>query len=125
MNKVFLFLLSSFILFFCNIGLVWAIDIYVPWSQWNENIVVAWPTQVDTDEWTLFEIIQIVNEYLRFSVWFFCLIVLIIGGFKIITAEWNSDKLKKANKITIWGVIWIFIAILSYAAVRLIVNLFQ
>lgn len=125
MNKIFLLISSTFILFFLNIGLVWAIDIYIPWSQWNENIIVGWPTQIDTDEWTLFEIIQIVNEYLWFSVWFFCLIILIIGGFKIITAEWNADKLKKANKIIIWSVIWIFIAILSYAAVRLIVNLFQ
>lgn len=125
MYKLKLLLLSIIVFVSANFANVFAISIYVPSSQWNEDIVVTWPTQVETNEWTLFEIIQIVNQYLWFAIWFFCLIVLIIGGFKILSAEGNAEKLKKANKLIIGSVIGIFIAVLSYAAVRLIVNLFQ
>ncbi|MCF7834773.1 hypothetical protein K9M48_01825 [Candidatus Gracilibacteria bacterium] len=125
MYKLKLLLLSIIVFVSANFANVFAISIYVPSSQGNEDIVVTGPTQVETNEGTLFEIIQIVNQYLWFAIGFFCLIVLIIGGFKILSAEGNAEKLKKANKLIIGSVIGIFIAVLSYAAVRLIVNLFQ
>jgi len=104
---------------------IFAIDVQVPSSQWNEDIIVTWPSQVHTDEGTIFEMIQIINQYLWFSVWLICMIALIIWWFKLMSAEWDTSKTKKANTVISWAIIWILICIFSYAAVRIIVNLFE
>lgn len=120
------FIIFGLIMFmWINVWNIFAIDIQVPSSQWNEDIIVTWPSQIHTDESTIFEIIQLINQYLRFSIWLICLIVLVIAGFKLISAEWDASKTKKANSILSWAIIWIIICMLSYAAVRIIVNLFS
>jgi uncharacterized membrane protein YjfL (UPF0719 family) len=52
------------------------------------------------------------------------MVVLIIGGFKLMTASGDPEKLKQANKLLMWALIGILISILSYAIIRLVVNLF-
>lgn len=125
MTKFILIVLSWIILVWINVWNVFAIDIQVPNSQWNEDIIVTWPSQIHTDESTIFEMIQIINQYLWFSIWLVCMIILIIGGFKLISAEWDAGKTKKANSMLSWAIIWILICMLSYAAVRIVVNLFS
>jgi hypothetical protein len=49
--------------------------------------------------------------------------VLIFWWIKLITAQWDQAKMKEANKLLTWALIWILIAIFSYAVVRIIVNL--
>ncbi len=39
------------------------------------------------------------------------------------TAQWDPAKMKEANKLLLWALIGILIAIFSYAIVRVIVNL--
>lgn len=124
MRKLRLFILSLVVFMGINLWNTFAIDIQVPSSQWNEDIIVTWPSQVHTDEGTIFEMIQIINQYLWFSIWLICMIILIIGGFNLITAEWDAGKTKKANGMLSWSVIWILICTFSYAAVRIVVNLF-
>lgn len=125
LRKFKLLILSLIGFIWIYIGNIFAIDIQVPNSQWNEDIIVAWPSQIHTDESTIFEMIQLINQYLWFSIWFICMIILIIGGFKLISAEWDAGKTKKANTMISWAVIWIIICMLSYAAVRIVVNLFS
>ena len=100
-----------------------AIVVEVPSSQWQEDVMVTWPTQIQADEWTLFETIQTINSYLRFSLWTICMVVLIIWWIKLITAQWDQAKMKEANKLLMWALIGILIVIFSYALVRIIVNL--
>jgi hypothetical protein len=100
-----------------------AIVVEVPSSQGQEDVIVTGPTQVQWDESTFFETIQIINQYLRFSLWSICMGVLIFWWIKLITAQWDPAKMKEANKLLIWALIWILIAIFSYAIVRIIVNL--
>ena len=89
------FIISSLIVFiWLNVWNIFAIDVQVPNSQWNENIIVTWPSQIHTDESTVFEIIQLINQSLWFSVWLACMIILIIGGVKLITASWDAGKTK-------------------------------
>jgi protein-S-isoprenylcysteine O-methyltransferase Ste14 len=49
--------------------------------------------------------------------------VLIFWWIKLMTASWDPAKMKEANKLLMWALIWIMIAIFSYAIVRIIVNL--
>jgi hypothetical protein len=51
----------------------------VPSSQGQEDVMVTGPTQIQSDESTLFETIQIINKYLRFSIGAICMGVLIYG----------------------------------------------
>ena len=80
-------------------------------------------TQIDWNR-SLLGMISLVNEYLWFSVWFFCFLFMIINGYKLITANWDEAETKKATKALLWSVIWITICLLAYIIVRLAVNLF-
>ena len=99
------------------------IIVQVPPSQWQENVVVP-TTTIQSDEWTIFELIQTINQYLWFSIWAICMWVLVFWWIKLMTSQGNQEKMKQANKLLTWALVWILIAILSYAVVRLIVNLF-
>lgn len=101
----------------------YAIVVEVPSSQGQEDVIVTGPTQIQPDESTLFEIIQTINKYLWFSIGVICMGVLIFGWIKLITAQGDAAKMKEANKLLMWALIGILIAIFSYALVRIIVNL--
>jgi len=100
-----------------------AIVVDVPSSQWQEDVIVTWPTQIQADESTLFDIIQIINKYLWFSIGAISMGVLVFWWIKLITANGDAAKMKEANKLLMWALIWILISIFSYAVVRIIVNL--
>lgn len=102
----------------------YAIVVQVPDGQGQEDVAVTWPTQIQWDESSFFAIIQVVNKYLWFGIGVVCMAVLIVGGFKLITAQGDAEKLKQGNKLLMWALIGILIAILSYAIIRLVVNLF-
>lgn len=109
---------------FISIGFsTFAIVVEVPPSQWQEDIIVTWPTQIQSDESTLFDIIQLINTYLRFTIGAVCMGVLIFWWIKLIMSWWDQAKMKEANKMLIWAMIWIFIAIFSYVLVRIIINI--
>lgn len=100
-----------------------AIVVEVPSSQGQEDIIVTGPTQIQADESTLFETIQTINKYLRFSIGAICMGVLIFWWIKLITAQGDPAKMKEANKLLMWALVGILIALFSYALVRIIVNL--
>lgn len=118
-KKIIIFLLALIPL--ANVS---AIVLQVPNSQWQEDVEITGPTQVQWDETSFFTLVQIVNDYLRFAVGVVCMIVLVIGWFKLMTAQWDQEKMKQGNKLLMWALIGILIAILSYAIIRLVVNLF-
>ena len=100
-----------------------AIVVEVPPSQGQQDVIVTWPTTIQGNESTLFDTIQTINKYLRFSIWAICMGVLIYWWIKLITAQWDAAKMKESNKLLMWALIGILIAIFSYAIVRIIVNL--
>lgn len=100
-----------------------AIIVEVPSSHGQDDVMVTWPTQVQGDEGTFYETIQTINKYLRFSIGVVCMGVLIFWWIKLITASGDPAKMKEANKLLMWAIIGILIAIFSYALVRIIVNL--
>lgn len=108
---------------FTTLFSTYAIVVEVPPSQGQEDVIVTWPTQIQGDEGTLYETIQTINRYLRFSIWAICMGVLIFWWIKLITAGGDQAKMKEANKLLMWALIGILIAIFSYALIRIIVNL--
>ena len=124
MKKVFLSLLAATITMFSLASFSSAIILQVPPAQGQEDIIQTGPSQIQTDESTLFEIIQIINKYLWFSIWGVAMVVFVIAGFYLITASGNADQTKKANKMFFGSIIAIMICIVSYSVVRILVNLF-
>ncbi|MFA5748080.1 MAG: hypothetical protein WC872_03105 [Candidatus Absconditabacterales bacterium] len=120
--KLFIITLSIISL---NLFNSFAIVLSVPESNGQEDFQVTGPTTIQSNESTLFGIIQVVNKYLRFSLGAVTMGVLIYGGISLITAQGNEEKMKKANKLLLGSLVGILICIFSYAVVRLIVNLFQ
>ncbi|EKD25400.1 MAG: hypothetical protein ACD_80C00069G0004 [uncultured bacterium (gcode 4)] len=100
-----------------------AIVVEVPSSQGQQDVIVTGPTTVQGDESTLFDTIQTINKYLRFSIGAICMGVLIYWWINLMTAQWDAAKMKEANKLLMWALVGILIAVFSYALVRIIVNL--
>ncbi len=115
-------------IFFTLIGFTFlfstfAIVVEVPSSQGQQDVIITWPTQVQADESTLFQTIQTINTYLWFFMGAICMGVLVYWWIKLMTAQGDETKMKEANKLLVWALIWILIVIFSYAIVRIIVNL--
>ncbi len=102
---------------------VFSLSVQIPVPHWQEDIIVAEST-VESDESTLFDVIQIINDYLWFSIAGMAMVVLIAAGMKLIVAQWNKEETTKANRMIVSSIIAIFAAMLSYAIIKLVVNLF-
>ncbi len=100
-----------------------AVVVEVPPARGNQDIAVTGPTRVQADEFTLFEFIQLINDYLRFTMGAIALGVFIYGGIKLITAQWDPEKLSSSHRLLLGAAVGIVIIIFSYAVVRLIINL--
>jgi len=111
-------------LLWINISNVFWITLQTPNPHWQEDINVSWFTQIESDETTVFDIIQIINDYLWFAIAGVAMVVLVYWWIKLMTAGGNKDAMSTANKMIIWAIIAIFVAILSYAIIKLVVNLF-
>jgi hypothetical protein len=68
--------------------------------------------------------IAFVNEYLRFAIGFLCFVFLVFNGFKLIIARGDKEIFKKSTMGLVGSIVGIVICLLSYSAVRMIVNLF-
>jgi len=124
MKKIFFKIVLWFTLLGFNLANVFAITLQVPTPSGQEDIVVTWPTQVESNESTIFDIIQIINDYLWFSIAGIAMVVLISAWIKLILAEWDKEKVSSANRMVISSIIAIFVAMVSYAIIKLVINLF-
>lgn len=112
------------------IWLVWIIisntfsyKMQIPTPSGQRDIIVNWSTNVNTDRTELVDIINIVNEYLRFILAWLAFVVFVIAGITLIT-WWSKQNMEKANKMVISSLIAIVASMLSYAIVKLLINLF-
>lgn len=106
-----------------TVSSVSAVVVEVPPAWGNPDVAVTGPTRIQADEFTLFSFIQLINDYLRFFMGAIAFWVLIYGGIKLITAQWDPEKMSSANRLLLGAGIGIVIVIFSYAIVRLVVNL--
>lgn len=124
MKKIFSKFIVWLTLFGLNLAGVFSYTVQVPTPSGQDDIVVTWPTQLQSDESTIFDIIQIVNDYLWFAIAGVAMVVLIAAWIKLILAEGEKEKVSSANRMVISSIIAIFVAMLSYAIIKLVVNLF-
>ena len=82
----------------------------------SESIIDGWSYYVGLS--------KTINTYLWIAVWFVSLIVVLYAWFLLVSSSWNPEDLKKANKMLIWWLVWIFVSLLSYLIIKLLVNLF-
>lgn len=120
------FLASCIILVGSLLTIAHGIVIQVPDPEGNVDVgsITVWATQIQGDESSFFDTIQMVNKYLWMSVGLVCMVLLVYSGIGLITANGDEAKMKNANKTLIGALIGIMICIFSYAVVRLVVNLF-
>ena len=81
-------------------------------------------TWIDWD-YSILDVINLVNNYLRFAIWFVCFLFMIINGYKLITAHGDEKQSSSAMTGLMWSVVWIVICLLAYIIVNLAVKLFQ
>lgn len=87
------------------------------WDLENKRTTVAGTRSI-------FDVIKLVNSYIRFAVGFVCFLFMIINGYKLITANGDEKQTKAATSALIWSAIWIAICLLAYIIVNVAVKLF-
>ena len=75
-------------------------------------------------DYSLLDVINLINSYLRFAVGFVCFLFMIINWYKLITAHWDEKQTKTAISWLLWSIAWIVICLLAYILVNIAVKLF-
>ena len=100
---------------------VWTFKSSTPGKPWDVN---NWVLTTVTGQRSVFDMIKVVNSYIRFGVGFVCFLFMIINGYKLITANWDSKQTEAATSALIKSIIWVAICLLAYIIVNLAVKLF-
>jgi hypothetical protein len=122
MKKIISKIIVVFSLFIINISGIFAFRVQVPNPNWQEDIIETWLTSIESDENTIFEIIQIVNNYLWFIIAWIAMVIFVVAWLKLII--WWHDSMKSANHMLLSSGIAIVVSMLSYTIVKLVINLF-
>lgn len=93
-------------------------------SEWDVADNPEGWTYINWDH-SILDVINLVNNYLWFAVWFVCFLFMIINGYKLITAHGDEKKTSSAMTGLMWSIVWIVICLLAYIIVNLAVKLFQ
>lgn len=89
--------------------------------DWGNDIQSK--TSITVNETFYISISKIVTKYLWYIMWSISFGMLLYAWILLMKSEWEDKELKKANKIIIWWVVWLFTSLLSYWIVNLIINL--
>ena len=123
MKKILTRLIITFGLILLSTTNAFAIKIKVPPANWQDDVIISGTTTIETNENTLIDLIWIINNYLWFSLAGISMFIFVYAGIKLIIWWWK-DKISNANKMLLGSGIAIMISMLSYALVRIIINLF-
>jgi len=114
-------LIFIFIVFFLNILQVFAYQVDIPAANWDISVK---STTVEVSDNSYIGISKLVNEYLWFFLGVVSLWAVIYAWYLLISSNGDSNDMKKANKILIWWVVGIFVALFAYVITKLLVWLF-
>jgi hypothetical protein len=99
MKKFFRLSIYGLFLSVASLSFSHALVVEVPSQQGQEDVAITGPTQIQSDEGSIFDTIQLINKYLWFAISVVCMGVLVFGGFKLMTASGDEKKMEAANKI--------------------------
>ena len=92
------------------------------WENWMNNLVMNTPILPGADLiGIIFKAIQFILAFLGVV----ALVVIIIGGFMWMTAGGNEEKVGKAKKTLIQGLIGLIIVLLAYAVAMFVIRLLR
>lgn len=74
-------------------------------------------------EHTIIGTLNTINNYLRWSMGLVASVMILYGGFQLITAQGDKKAMKQAQWAFIGAAVGVVIAMLSYAIVKIVVNL--
>ncbi len=101
------------------------LELTLPAGEGYSDLQTATQTsRVYSNNDDVFSLVNLANKYLWFALWVVAMVVIVIAGFKLVTARWDDKEMKKVNNMLIATVAWVFIAIFSYLIVRVVSNLF-
>jgi len=122
-------MIKKIILFLCLnfLGLI-------QYFSFSYQVDIPNPTPNIQSEWTIiasnsnnsyiFSLAKILTTYIWLFTGVVAFAVVLYAWFLLTTAQWNQDDLKKANKMLVWGLVWIFVSLLSYLIIKVLVGLF-
>ena len=130
-------MLRKFVLLMC-LGLLGSINYYSFWYQ----VDLPGPTSNIQSEWTIVAshvkedetdkkkipyfkyLAKILTTYVWLFTWVVAFAVVLYAWFLLTTSQWTPEDLKKANKMLVWWLVWIFVSLLSYLIIKVLINLF-
>ena len=137
-------IIFSILLTLSSIGMIFAIEVKLPKDNSEDlsinhkrNVwkVLGWDTKLSTEhnssinsseggsDKTIFSIINFINKNLWRSFSVIAMWLTAYAWYEAITSWGDTKTLKKAMRIFIWVAVWLTIAMLSSALVRIVVNL--
>jgi len=103
------------------------------WLTFSYQVDVPNKTTDINSKWTITtsstksyyqDLSKTINDYLWFIFGSVALWMVFYGWILLISSNGDPADLKKANKILIWGLVWIFVSLLAYLIIKLLINLF-
>ena len=120
-------IMKNVILLFSLILWLWfssAYQVDVPKSTTDINSEVWWSIDDLSNDNYYQDVAKTVNDYLWFIFGSVALWMVLYGWILLISSNGDPADLKKANKILIWWLIWIFVSLLAYLIIKLLIHLF-
>ncbi len=106
-------------------GWWWDLKVEIPFGDWFQDIIaddsVITPNEAN-NSFTKF--VQLMNTYLWIVMLVVFMLMLIYAGFTLFTSFGEDEKFKKWNKILLYVVVGLVVAVISYALINIVVNLF-
>jgi len=94
------------------------------WMWWNPVLLEATSDTSNNWEWNpLMTLFWFFRDFLFDILWVITVWVFLYFWFKLISAQWNPEEMKKVIVWFVYVVIWLAIIPLSLAAVRLVSSL--
>ena len=121
--------LINYILFMvsCFLNLCMVVDakvsVFLP-GKWTARDYDPGKNVQKDGNYSLLDVIEFINDYLWFSIWFVCFLFVVINGIKLIASRWDEEATSKAMKALIWCVVWIVVCLSAYIIVNLAIRLF-
>lgn len=122
-GKLIWLIMMTLLTFICKVNAV-TVHILESRAGWDIPKSIWLKEGVVNGNHSVFELIKVINSYLRFAIWFVCFLFTIINGFKLISARWDEKQTKEATSALLKSIIWIASCLLAYVIVNLAVKLF-
>jgi len=91
-------------------------------QDWMNNFLINQPYLVNRDP------VQLIFDIVRYVLGFLgviAVIVIIIGGFMWMTAAGNEEKVAKAKKVLVQGIIGLAIVMLAFVIATFVINMIR